>query len=72
MVARVGKKQNTGKMSHDTSASEKLVERPDRIQDRISNVAYHLWEQRGCQEGDSVRNWLDTEAIVMEQIREAK
>ena len=39
--------------------------------ERISQKAYELWEQRGRQEGNAFRDWLDEEEIVMEEIHEA-
>jgi hypothetical protein len=33
----------------------------------IARKAYQLWEQRGRQDGSALRDWLDAEAIVMEQ-----
>lgn len=48
------------------------VELPDGMWDRISRKAYELWEQRGCQDGNDLRDWLDAEALVMEEIHEAR
>jgi hypothetical protein len=45
---------------------------PDGIWDRISRKAYELWEQRGRQEGSALRDWLDAEEIIMEEIHEAR
>jgi hypothetical protein len=40
--------------------------------ERISRKAYELWEQRGCQEGGALRDWLDAEEIIMEEIHETR
>jgi len=52
--------------------STKPIELPDGMWDRISRKAYELWEQRGRQEGNALRDWLDAEVIVMEEIHEAR
>ena len=36
--------------------------------DRIARKAFELWEERGRQDGQALRDGLDAEAIVMEQI----
>ncbi len=51
---------------------EKPIELPDGMWDRISRKAYELWLQRDCQEGNALRDWLDAEDIVMEEIHEAR
>jgi hypothetical protein len=40
--------------------------------DEIARKAYELWEQRGRPDGSALRDWLDAEAIVREQIHEAR
>jgi Protein of unknown function (DUF2934) len=52
--------------------TEKPIELPDGMWERISQKAYELWEQRGRQEGNAFRDWLDAEEIVMEEIHEAR
>jgi hypothetical protein len=54
------------------SLSEKPIELPEGMWERISRKAYELWEQRGRQEGGALRDWLDAEEIVMEEIHEAR
>jgi hypothetical protein len=70
----VVKKAKTAKPRSTPSAAApaRPVELTDGLWDRISQKAYELWEQRGCQEGNSLRDWLDAEAIVMEEIHEAR
>lgn len=62
----------TGRVASTTARAEKPIELPDGMWDRISRKAYELWEQRGCQEGNALRDWLDAEEIVMEEIHEAR
>ncbi len=50
----------------------KPIELLDGMWDRISRKAHELWEQRGHQEGNALRDWLDAEEIVMEEIHEAR
>ena len=52
--------------------AQKSIELPDGMWERISKKAYELWEARGRREGRELENWLDAEAIVMEEIHEAR
>ncbi|MGE3979099.1 MAG: DUF2934 domain-containing protein [Nitrospira sp.] len=61
-----------GRVASKKSRAEKPVELPNGVWERISRKAYELWEQRGRQEGSALRNWLDAEEIVMEEIHEAR
>ncbi|MCP9447669.1 MAG: DUF2934 domain-containing protein [Nitrospira sp.] len=54
------------------SVSNKPIELPDGMWERIAKKAYELWEQRGRQDGNDLRDWFDAEAIVMEEIHEAR
>ena len=60
-----------GKPSSSRGASGKATDLPEGVWERISRRAYELWEQRGRKEGNSLRDWLDAEAAVMEEIHEA-
>ena len=51
---------------------EKLIELPEGMWERISQKAYELWEQRGRQDGNALRDWFDAEEIVMEEIHESR
>jgi hypothetical protein len=51
---------------------EKLIELPDGMRDRIEKKAYELYEQRGRRDGYALQYWLDAEAIVMDEIHEAR
>lgn len=65
-------KKLSGPIPSVTRQAEMLIELPDGMWDRISHKAYDLWVQRGCQEGNALRDWLDAEEIVMEEIHEAR
>ena len=60
------------KPSSGPSKARKPIELPGGIWERISRKAYELWEQRGRQEGSALRDWLDAEEIIMEEIHEAR
>lgn len=61
-----------GRVSAIPIRAEQPIELPDGMWERISRKAYELWEQRGCQEGTALRDWLDAEEIVMEEIHETR
>ena len=61
-----------GRTASATAQARKPVELPDGMWERISRKAYELWEQRGRQEGSALRDWLDAEEIIMEEIHEAR
>ncbi len=54
------------------AASPQAIELPDGMRERISRKAYELWQERGYRDGQDLENWLDAEAIVMEEIHEAR
>jgi hypothetical protein len=56
--------------SRDASAMPTAL--PEGMWERISRKAFELWEQRGRQEGNALRDWLDAEAAVTEEIHEAR
>lgn len=51
---------------------KKPVELPDGMWERIAKKAQELWEQRGSREGHDLQDWFDAEAIVMDEIHEAR
>ena len=61
-----------GRVTTKIGRAKKPIELPDGMWERISQKAYELWEQRGYQEGNALRDWLEAEAIVMEEIHEAR
>lgn len=55
------------------AASAKVPgELPQDLWERIAKKAYELWEQRGRQDGNDLRDWFDAEAMVMEEIHETR
>lgn len=54
------------------AASPQAIELSDGMRERISRKAYELWEGRGYRDGQDLEDWLDAEAIVMEEIHEAR
>ena len=52
--------------------TENPIELPEGMWERISRKAYELWEERGRQDGNALRDWLDAEEIVMEEIHESR
>lgn len=54
------------------ASTKALSELPEDLWERIAKKAYELWEQRGRQDGNDLRDWFDAEAIVMEEIHEAR
>jgi hypothetical protein len=73
-MSAVVKRTKTEKRRASPAAggSGQPIELPDGMWERIARKAYELWEQRGRQEGNALRDWLDAEAIVMEEIHEAR
>lgn len=61
-----------GRPAPAAGRAKKPIELPDELWKRISQKAYELWEQRGRQEGSALRDWLDAEEIVMEEIHGAR
>lgn len=52
--------------------SSKTIELPEGMWERIRQKAYELWVARGGGEGEALRDWLEAEEIVMEEIHEAR
>ena len=52
--------------------TENPIELPEGMWERISRKACELWEERGRQDGNALRDWLDAEEIVMEEIHESR
>ncbi len=48
------------------------IELPEGMWERVAARAYELWEQRGRREGHDLEDWLEAEALVMEEIHEAR
>ncbi len=70
-----GKKTGTAKARPEPTpevSTQNPIELPDGMWERIAKKAYELWEQRGRREGYALQDWLDAEAIVMEEIHETR
>lgn len=69
---KTGTKKAKGRVPPSAGRSKRPIASQNGLWERISQKAYELWEQRGCQEGNDLRDWLDAEAIVMEELHEAR
>lgn len=56
----------------DGRAAVNPIALPDGMWERISQKAYDLWRERGSREGFALEDWLDAEAIVMEEMHESR
>jgi len=54
------------------AAQQNPIELPEGMWERIAKKAYELWVERGRREEGDLQNWLEAEAIVMEEIHEAR
>jgi Protein of unknown function (DUF2934) len=54
------------------AASPQAIELPDGRRERISKKAFELWQDRGYRDGHDLEDWFDAEAMVMEEIYEAR
>ena len=55
-----------------TVVPSKPIQLPDEVRERIAQQAYELWELRGRRHGHALRDWLDAELLVMDEIHEAR
>jgi hypothetical protein len=54
------------------AASPQPIELPDGRRERISKKAFKLWQDRGYRNGHDLEDWFNAEAMVMEEIHEAR
>ena len=59
-------------MRSPLAASPQSIELPNGMRERILSKAHELWQERGYRDGHDLEDWLDAEAIVMEEIHEAR
>jgi Protein of unknown function (DUF2934) len=59
-------------MRSPLAASPQPIELSGGKWERISKKAFELWQDRGYRDGHDLEDWLDAEAIVMEEIHEAR
>ena len=57
-------------MRSPLAASPQPIEQPGGMWERISKQAFELWQERGYRNGHDLDDWLDAEAIVMEETHE--
>lgn len=71
-MTAVIRRSGTSKKASRPPSAQTPIELPEGTWERIRKKAYELWEQRGRQDGQALRDWLDAEEIVMEEIHEAR
>ena len=59
-------------MRSPLAASLLSIELPDGMRERISKKAFELWQERGYRDGHDLEDWLDAEALVTEEVYEAR
>lgn len=59
-------------MRSPLAASPRSIELPEGMWERISKKAFELWQERGYRDGRDLEDWLDAEAMVKEEIHEAR
>ncbi|HZO53567.1 MAG TPA: DUF2934 domain-containing protein [Bryobacteraceae bacterium] len=59
-------------MRSPLAASPQSIELPDGMRSRITKKAFELWQERGYRDGHDLEDWFDAEAIVKEEIYEAR
>ena len=59
-------------MRSPLAISPQAIELQDGKRERIAKKAFELWQDRGYRDGHDFEDWLDAEAIVMEEIHEAR
>ncbi len=59
-------------MRSPLAVSPQAIKLPDGLWERISKKAFELWHERGYRDGHDLEDWLDAEAVVMEEIHEAR
>ena len=65
-------KKMKSSMRSPLAASPQSTELPDSMRERILKKAFELWQERGYRDGHDLEDWLDAEAIVKEEIHEAR
>lgn len=69
-AAKLAPRTRSSRLS--VAEQKRPVELPDGMWERIAKKAYELWEQRGRRDGHDLEDWFDAEAMVMEEIHEAR
>jgi hypothetical protein len=64
-------KKMKSSMRSSLAASPQSIELPNGMREWIAEKAFELWQERGYRDGHDFEDWLDPEAIVMEETHEA-
>ena len=72
MSATKPTKKTKSPMRSPLAASPRSIELPEGMRERILSKALELWQERGYRDGHDLEDWLDAEAIVTEEIHEAR
>ena len=72
MIVAVKKPRKETKPSPPSMRAEGSAAVGTSLSERIARKAYELWEQRGRQDNNALQDWLDAEAIVMDQAHESR
>lgn len=71
MIVAVRKPRKQTKTSQRPQGAERAPAAGTSLSERIARKAYELWEQRGRQNNSALQDWLDAEAMVMEEAHES-
>ncbi|HET6278326.1 MAG TPA: DUF2934 domain-containing protein [Candidatus Polarisedimenticolia bacterium] len=71
-INKTAKKSAKTQRKKPSLANDQPIELPEGMWERIRKKAHELWLQRGRRTGQALKDWLDAEAIVMEEIHEAR
>jgi Protein of unknown function (DUF2934) len=54
--------REAGRISSGTANASREQGRQDLAQNDIAQLAYALWQRRGCPDGNAEQDWLEAEA----------
>ena len=55
---------------HDAGPAAGNGTPPAEIRSRIENLAYQLYQQRGCRHGDDWKDWLEAERLTVGETKQ--
>ena len=70
LTKKAPKKSKT--LTSKPSGASQPIELPEGMWERVARKAFELWQARGYRDGHDLEDWLDAEAMVMEEIHEAR
>ena len=47
------------------------ISKTDSKEAQVREIAFHLYEERGCRDGHDLEDWLDAEAIISSHSKQA-